>query len=94
MWQRYVNHTAQFLDTTAGAATPGLLDQLTCANTGWTSVASSLFAPTSILPAVETSATPRGAVETKINTNYVYEFGGGQIKMIIPSQAGTRSRRC
>ena len=60
MWQRYVNHTAQFLDTTAGAATPGLLDQLSCANTGWTSVVSSLLTPTSILSGCRRLRLPRG----------------------------------
>jgi hypothetical protein len=90
VWQRYVNHTAQFLDTTTGAVTPSILDQLTCANTGWTSVPGP-----PVLAPVSTPATcgdfgydPATCGSDLVATNYVYEFGGGKIRMIIPAQGG------
>jgi hypothetical protein len=89
VWQRYVNHSAQFLDVTAGAATPAVLDQLTCANTGWTSVAAPpVLTPTSILATCGDFGYPVGCGADLIATNYVYEFGNGQIKMIIPASGG------
>jgi hypothetical protein len=88
-WQRYVNHTAQFLDTTAGAVTPAILDQLSCSNTGWTSVsAPPVLAPTSTPSTCEDFGYPANCGSDQILTNYVYEFGGGRIKMIIPAQGG------
>jgi hypothetical protein len=90
VWQRYVNHTAQFLDTTAGSPAPAILDQLSCRNSGWTSVP----APPVLAP-VSTPGTcgdfgydPATCGSDLVATNYVYEFGGGKIKMIIPAQGG------
>jgi hypothetical protein len=89
VWQRYVNHTAQFLDTTAGAVTPAVLDQLSCANSGWTSVAASPVPPTSTLGTCGAFGyDPATCGSDLVATNYVYEFGGGQIKMIIPATGG------
>ncbi len=88
IWQRYVNHTAQFLDTTAGATTPAILDQLTCGSTGWASVPSPpILTPTST-PATCTDFGYPSCGGDAVNTNYVYEFGGGNIKMIIPATGG------
>ena len=88
VWQRYVNHTAQFLDTTAGATMPGVLEQLTCANTGWTSVASSLLTPTHVLGSCEEFGYGPNCGSDNVGENYVYEFGNGTIKMIIPATGG------
>ena len=77
VWQRYVNHTAQFLDTTAGAATPATLDQLSCSNTGWTSVpAPPVLTPTST-PATcgDFGYDAATCGSDLVTTNYVYEFG-------------------
>lgn len=90
VWQRYVNHSAQFLDTTAGAVTPAILDQLTCANSGWTSApAPPVLAPTSILATCgDFGYDPVTCGADLVATNYVYEFGNGNIKMIIPATGG------
>jgi hypothetical protein len=89
VWQRYINHTAQFLDTTAGAATPAILDQLTCANTSWASVpAPPVLAPTNVLATCGAFGYPAMCGGDQIAANYVYEFGGGLIKMIIPATGG------
>ncbi|MBZ4418495.1 hypothetical protein [Myxococcus sp. RHSTA-1-4] len=89
VWQRYVNHSAQFLDMTAGAATPAILDRLSCANSGWTSVAAPpVLVPTSILSTCVDFGYPNSCGGDQVLTNYVYEFGGGNIKMIIPDSGG------
>jgi hypothetical protein len=90
VWQRYVNHTAQFLDATAGALTPAILDQLSCSNSGWTSVpAAPVLTPTSTLATCgDFGYNPATCGGDLVSTNYVYEFGGGRIKMIIPATGG------
>jgi hypothetical protein len=92
VWQRHVNHTAQFLDTTAGTVPPSTLDQLTCANTAWTTAAAVPLAPTAVLATCAAFGYPDTALQPcgsdQVNANYVYEFGGGSIKMIIPAGGG------
>jgi hypothetical protein len=90
VWQRYLNHTAQFLDTTAGSVAPAILDQLTCSNSGWTSVpAPPVLTPTNTFGSCgDFGYDPATCGTDAVTTNYVYEFGGGQIKMIIPATGG------
>ena len=88
VWQRYVNHSAQFLDTTAGSLTPAILDQLTCANTAWTSVPAQVLPPTSVLGTCGDFGYGAMCGDDRVDENYVYEFGNGLIKMIIPKTGG------
>ena len=64
---------------------PGVLEQLTCANTGWMSLTSSLLTPTNVFGTCQEFGYGPNCGGDDVDDNYVYEFGNGMIKMIIPS---------
>jgi hypothetical protein len=84
-----MTYTTQFLDWTAGSTAPSTLDVLTCANTSWLSTpAPATITPTMVPPSCLAFGYPAGCGTDGVPQNFVYEFGGGQIKMIIPNRGG------
>ena len=84
-----MTHTTQFLDWTAGSAAPSTMNVLTCANTSWLSTPlPAMITPTMTPTDCRGFGYPAGCASDGLPRKYVYVFGGGQIKMIIPDQGG------